>query len=73
MAGIVFTLLSVISIIIVIISFILTITEPETDTGHFKYIVKIDDNYSFKEFYDKYKVLEHTKYTDVYTVEELND
>ena len=72
-ANVIFVSLFCISAIIVLISFILALTEPETDTGRFKYIVKINDNYSFKDFYDKYKVLEHTKYTDVYTVEELND
>ena len=38
-----------------------------------KYIVQLDDNYSVNEFYNKYKVLEHTKYTDVYTVDEIDD
>ena len=52
---------------------IASIFEPAVDTGHVKYIVRLDDNYSVNEFYNKYKVLEHTKYTDVYTVEEIND
>ena len=52
---------------------IASISEPAIDTGRVKYIVQLDNNYSVNEFYDKYKVLEHTKYTNVYTVEELND
>lgn len=52
---------------------IASIFEPAIDTGRVKYIVRLNDNYSVNEFYDKYKVLEHTKYTNVYTVEEIND
>lgn len=52
---------------------IASIFEPAIDTGRVKYIVRLDDNYSINEFYNKYKVLEHTKYTDVYTVEELKN
>lgn len=52
---------------------IASIFEPAVDTGRVKYIVRLDNNYSVNEFYDKYKVLEHTKYTNVYTVEEIND
>lgn len=52
---------------------IASIFEPAVNTGRVKYIVRLDDNYSVNEFYDKYKVLEHTKYTNVYTVEEIND
>lgn len=52
---------------------IASIFEPAIDTGRVKYIVRLDDNYSINEFYDKYKVLEHTKYTDIYTVEELKN
>lgn len=52
---------------------IASIFEPAIDTGRVKYIVRLDDNYSVNEFYNKYKVLDHTKYTDVYTVEELEN
>lgn len=66
-------LLSIIGLIIFTICLFLGINEPKTDTGRVKYIIQLDDNYPVNEFYDKYKVLEHTKYTNVYTVEEIND
>lgn len=65
--------LSIISFGIGFAGIIASIFEPAVDTGRVKYIVRLDDNYSINEFYDKYKVLEHTKYTDIYTVEEIND
>jgi hypothetical protein len=65
--------LSIISFGIGIAGLIASIFEPAVDTGRVKYIVRLDNNYSINEFYDKYKVLEHTKYTDIYTVEEIND
>lgn len=52
---------------------IASIFEPAIDTGRVKYVIRLNDDYSVNEFYDKYKVLEHTKYTDVYTVEELKN
>ena len=50
-----------------------TILEPEQDTGRIKYIVKLDDTITMNEFYNKYKIIDHTKYTDIYTVEELKN
>jgi len=73
MGGIIFTISAGITMLVFIVSLILTIAEPPTDTGRVKYIVKVDESYPLNEFYDKYKVLEHTKYTNVYTVEEIND
>lgn len=71
---IIFTIiLSIIFFCIGFAGIIASIFEPAVDTGRVKYIVRLDDNYPINEFYDKYKVLEHTKYTDVYTVEEIND
>ena len=52
---------------------IASIFEPAIDTDRVKYVVRLNDDYSVNEFYDKYKVLEHTKYTDVYTVEEIKN
>lgn len=72
-SGSIFMGISAIGAITFIISVILTITEPAIDTGRVKYTIRLDDTVSVNEFYDKYKVLEHTKYTDVYTVEEIND
>ena len=71
--AIIFTIISGISAIIFLIGLILMITEPEVDTGRKQYIIRVNDNTSINEIYDKYKIIEHTKYTDVYTVEELED
>lgn len=67
------TCLSVIGIIIFLIGLVLTIAEPKVDTGRKRYIIKVDENTSINDIYDKYKIIEHTKYTDVYTVEELEN
>ena len=67
------TFLSIAALCMGFFGLIASIFEPAIDTGRVKYIVQLDDSYSVNEFYDKYKVLEHTKYTDVYTVEELKN
>lgn len=51
----------------------LVVAEPKIDTGRIQYTVKCDDSISLNEFYNKYKILEHTQYTDVYIVEEINN
>ena len=61
------------ALVMVIIFIIMSIAEPYCETGHFKLIVRLDNSYPANEFYEKYKVLEHTKYTDVYTVEEITN
>ena len=71
--GLVFTIITVISFIILVISIALTITEPKVDTGRKQYIIRVNDNTSINEIYDNYKIIDHTKYTDVYTVEELEN
>jgi hypothetical protein len=72
-SGSVFTIITVISIIIFVISVVLTITEPKINTGRKQYIIRVDENTPINEIYDNYKIIEHTKYTDVYTVEELEN
>ena len=71
--GGVLTAFSAIGILIFLISIILTSTEPKIDTGRKQYIIRVDENTSINDIYDKYKIIEHTKYTDVYTVEELEN
>lgn len=71
--GGILTIIAAISAVIFIIGIILTITEPEIDTGRKQYIIRVDENTSINEIYDNYKIIEHTKYTDVYTVEELEN
>ena len=68
-----FISISVISAIVFLIGLILTITEPMADTGRKQYIIRVNENTPINEIYDKYKIIDHTKYTDVYTVEELED
>lgn len=72
-SGKIFTITAGIGAVIFIISIILTITEPKIDTGRKQYIIRVDENTSINEIYDNYKIIEHTKYTDVYTVEELKN
>lgn len=71
--GAIFTIIAAISAVIFIISIILTITEPQIDTGRKQYIIRVDENTPINDIYDNYKIIEHTKYTDVYTVEELEN
>lgn len=71
--GVIFTVITIISLIIFIVSVFLTITEPKIDTGRKQYIIKVNENTSINEIYDNYKIIDHTKYTDVYTVEELEN
>ena len=71
--GGILTIIAAISAVIFIIGIILTITEPEIDTGRKQYIMRLDNDVNINEFYNKYKIIEHTKYTDVYTVEELEN
>ena len=71
--GIFFTIISAISVIIFLIGLILTVTEPEVDTGRKQYIIRVNENTPINEIYDNYKIIDHTKYTDVYTVEELEN
>lgn len=67
------TCLSAIGLITFLIGLVLTLSEPKVDTGRKQYIIRVDENTSINEIYDKYKIIEHTKYTDVYTVEELEN
>lgn len=71
--GFIFTIITIISIIILLVSLALTITEPKIDTGRKQYIIRVNENTSINEIYDHYKIIDHTKYTDVYTVEELEN
>lgn len=72
-AGLIFTIIMIISLIILIVSLFLTYTEPKIDTGRKQYIIRVDENTSINDIYDNYKIIDHTKYTDVYTVEELEN
>ena len=65
--------LAIISMFIMFYGIIKEIKEPEQDTGRIKYIIKLDDTISVNEFYNKYKILEHPQYSDIYTVEEIKD
>ena len=63
--------LACIFIILLAIGIVLDICVPKIDTGRLQYTIRLDDTVSVNEFYEKYKVIEHTKYTDVYVVEEI--
>ena len=70
---VIFTTITAISLVIFIIGLILMTTEPKIDTGRKQYIIRVNENTSINEIYDNYKIIDHTKYTDVYTVEELEN
>ena len=71
--GGVLTAFSAIGVLIFLISIVLTVTEPKVDTGRKQYIIKVNENTFINEIYENYKIIDHTKYTDVYTVEELEN
>jgi len=73
MGGYIFIISTCIAMLVFIVGIILSITEPKIDTGRKQYIIRLNNDININEFYDKYKIIEHTKYTDVYTVEEIND
>ena len=63
----------IVGMLVFLICLVLTITEPKVDTGRKQYIIRVDENTSINEIYDNYKIIDHTKYTDVYTVEDLKN
>ena len=71
--GKIFTITAGIGAVFFIIGIILVITEPKVDTGRKQYIIRVNENTSINEIYENYKIIDHTKYTDVYTVEELKN
>lgn len=70
-AAIIATILICVFIILFAIGVILDACEPKIDTGRLQYTVRLNDTVSVNEFYEKYKVIKHIKYTDVYVVEEI--
>ena len=46
------------------------IIAPEKPTGKYKQIVRVSDDISLNEFYEKYEILSKEEYTNVYTVKE---
>lgn len=71
--GAIVTVIAGISMTIFLVSVYLTCTEPKIDTGRKQYVIRVNENTSINDIYDNYKIIDHTKYTDVYTVEELEN
>lgn len=46
------------------------IIAPKKLTGEYKQIMRVPDNISLNEFYEKYEILSKEEYTNVYTVKE---
>lgn len=46
------------------------IIAPEKPIGKYKQIVRVSDDISLNEFYEKYEILSKEEYTNVYTVKE---
>ena len=72
-SGLIFTIIMIIGLIIFIVSLFFASTEPKIDTGRKQYIIRVNEDTSINDIYDNYKIIDHTKYTDVYTVEELEN
>lgn len=47
-----------------------TIIAPKKLTGEYKQIVRVSDDISLNEFYEKYEILSKEEYANVYTVKE---
>ena len=71
--AIIFISIATISVLTFLVSMFLTIAEPKVDTGRKQYIIRVNEDTSINDIYDNYKIIDHTKYTDVYTVEELEN
>ena len=65
-------IIAILGLIFMLVGLVYEINEKEVDTGRIKYTIKCDDSIGLNEFYNKYKILEHTQYTDVYVVEEIS-
>ena len=65
-------IVAILGLTFMIVGLIFEINEKEIDTGRIKYTIKCDDSIGLNEFYNKYKILEHTQYTDVYVAEEIS-
>lgn len=46
------------------------IIAPKKPTGEYKQIMRVPDDISLNEFYEKYEILSKEEYTNVYTVKE---
>lgn len=46
------------------------IIAPQKPTGEYKQIMRVSDDISLNEFYEKYEILSKEEYTNVYTVKE---
>lgn len=72
-AGSILLILSICELLFFGLGIFMASTEPQIDTGRKQYIIRVNENTSINDIYDNYKIIEHTKYTDVYTVEELEN
>lgn len=56
---------------IAVVFFIMAaIIAPEKPTGEYKQIMRVSDDISLNEFYEKYEILSKEEYANVYTVKE---
>lgn len=49
---------------------LLFIVPQEIPNGKTAYVVEMNEAINYNEFYEKYKVIEHYEYTNIYVVEE---
>lgn len=46
------------------------IIPSEVPNGRISYVIEMNDTIDYNEFYEKYKVIDHYEYTNIYIVEE---
>ena len=49
---------------------LICIAPQEIPNGKTTYVIEINDAIDYNEFYEKYKVIDHYEYTNIYIVEE---
>lgn len=53
-----------------VLFFVIMMLASKKSTGEYKQIMRVPDNISLNEFYEKYEILSKEEYTNVYTVKE---
>lgn len=69
-ASIIVTLIDIIAMVATIFFMIMIPAAPKKYTGIYKYVISVDDDVNFNEFYNKYDIIGKEKYSNIYTVKE---
>lgn len=63
-------LTAVLAAVVFVFFIMAAIIAPKKPTGEYKQIMRVSDDISLNEFYEKYVILSKEEYTNVYTVKE---